>query len=475
MTAMRPLLVFVLATLSPACSDTPAPGDVTDIASDAMRTDTSAETNDALTDAVGSCSAITCAGAGQSCRAGTCTDDCRPADANACATGTVCDYADGRCRALADACVASATFEPCASSANPSRACGPGLQCDGQGSCLSVEGCNGLDCDASGRCWAASCSCTRPAPRCTPAPLARLNAPEFVGALDNGRDGEGAVALGFDDVCAAYAVTVISGPDYLRQVTADGTLTTWASVTNLDMGEVAVLRLPGGEFSDTLGDIAATYICCATCGCVETGTDARIGVVRLDRTSATRPLPNVLPAMATSGTGPFGNITLDSGPAGLTWGADHALYVGNVDANGDFSRIDLMAGSATSLTRFAARVVASTIFDAHSILVGLESGAVYRFDIYTGLSQLWAMLPAGATSLARDRFSGRVYAEMGGATPSIVSLAADGTGMNAFQTPPRVGRIAIAPDGYLYHLSVFPNVNWMSGDAIVRWPLPSTR
>jgi hypothetical protein len=315
----------------------------------------------------------------------------------------------------------------------------------------------------------------RPSPRCVPAPLARLNAPEFVGSLANGRDGEGAVALGFDDVCAAYAVTVISGPDYLRQLTADGMLTTWESVTNLDMGEVAVLRLPGGEFSDTLGDIAATYICCATCGCVETGTDARIGVVRLDRASTTRPLPNVLPAMATSGTGPFGNVTLDSGPAGLTWGADHALYVGNVDANGDFARIDLMAGTSTSLTRFAARVVASTIFDAHSILVGLESGAIYRFDIYTGLSQLWATLPAGATSLARDRFSGRVYAEIGGATPSIVSLAAGGTETTSFQSPPRLGRIAIAPDGYLYHLSVYPSVNWMSGDAIVRWPLPATR
>jgi hypothetical protein len=44
-----------------------------------------------------------------------------------------------------------------------------------------------------------------------------------------------------------------------------------------------------------------------------------------------------------------------------------------------------------------------------------------------------------------------------------------------FQRPRALGRIAIAPDGYLYHLNVFPNTNWMSGQTIQRWPLPMTR
>ncbi len=387
----------------------------------------------------------------------------------------VCDYSDGHCKPAADACLASATFAPCGMSGGVMRTCGPGLTCDGQGSCLDTEGCTGLDCDASGRCWAAACSCTRPAPHCTPAPLADLNRAEFSGSLANGSNAEGAFALGFDDTCAAYAVTMISGPDYLRQMTPDGTLTVWQSTTNLNMGEVAVLRLPGGEFTTTLGDVAATYICCATCGCVETGMDGRLGVIRLDRTSTTRPLPNVLAATPTSGTGPFGSPTLDTGPYGLTWGGDHALYVGNVHANGDFSRIDLVAGTSTSVTTFAARVVASAMFDPHSLLVAIEGGVVYRFDVYTGLSAPWATLPADATSLARDAFTGRVYAEVRTTPTSIVELQADGSGMTTFQMPPRIGRIAIAPDGFLYHVSVFPAANWMTHDSIVRWPLPTHR
>lgn len=426
-------------------------------------------------DTAPSCSAANCTGAGQSCRRGACVADCRPNDAQSCATGSVCDYSDGLCRAATDACLADTTFVPCGMSGGVMRTCGPGLQCDGQGSCLDTDGCAGLDCDASGRCWASSCSCTRPAPHCTPAPLDQLNRAEFTGSLVNNNNTEGAFSLGFDDVCAAYAVTMISGPDYLRQMTADGMFTQWTSTTNLNMGEVAVLRLPGGELSTTLGDVAATYICCAACGCVETGMDGRLGVVRLDRTSTTRPLPNVLAATPTTGTGPFGNTGLDTGPYGLTWGGDRALYVGNVHANGDFSRIDLAAGMATSVTTFSDRVVATTMFDAQSLLVAIQGGRVYAFNVYTGLSTLWSTLPADATSIARDRFTGHVFAEVHTAPPSIVELHADGTGMQIFQTPPRLGRIAIAPDGFLYHLSVYPLSNWMSHDSIVRWALPAHR
>ena len=106
--------------------------------------------------------------------------------------------------------------------------------------------------------------------------LARLNMADFAGSPVNGSDGEGAFALDFDALCNAYAVTMISGPDYLRQLAPDGTLTTWTSTTNLNMGEVAVKRLAVAEF-ETIGDIAATYICCATCGCIQTGLDGRLG------------------------------------------------------------------------------------------------------------------------------------------------------------------------------------------------------
>jgi hypothetical protein len=72
------------------------------------------------------------------------------------------------------------------------------------------------------------------------------------------------------------------------------------------------------------------------------------------------------------------------------------------------------------------------------------------------------------TSLVRDPWSGRVYAELSDA--SVVSFAADGSGLSTFQTAPALGRITIAPDGFLYHLTAgFP-----TQAAIVRWELPKT-
>ncbi|MBI2388315.1 MAG: hypothetical protein HYV09_01750 [Deltaproteobacteria bacterium] len=435
-------------------------------------TDAAAETAaDTSTIDAPTCDATTCSAPGSVCRAGACVADCRFAGAVACGSGDACDFTDGKCKPPSAACFLPAVFEPC----GDAKSCGPGLMCDGKGSCvLAGMACTGDACDATGRCWATGCPCERPAPRCTTATLDQLNTATFVGSPVNGRDQEGAVDLDFDDVCTAYAVTMISGPDYLRQLAPDGTLTSWTSTTNLNMGQVAVLRVPNGEFKE-LGDVAATYICCASCGCVETGEDGRLGVVHLDRASTTRPLPNVLPAKATSGSGPFGSPTLDAGPYALTWGADNALYAGNIETNGDFVRVDLAAKTTKNVTTFLARVTAAAIYDLARLLVATEGGKVYLLTTATGDRKEWAALPGHVTSLRRDKFTGRVYAEVATKPPQILEIAADGTGAKLFQTPPRLGRITIAPDNHLYHLSVFPEVFWKAKTSIVRWPLPATR
>ena len=106
----------------------------------------------------------------------------------------------------------------------------------------------------------------------------------------------------------------------------------------------------------------------------------------------------------------------------------------------------------------------------------MEGGKVFLVDPATGDRTDWASLPNHVTSLQRDQFTGRVYAEIASSPPRIVEISADGKSIADFQTPPRLGRIAIAPDGQLYHLSVFPAVHWKtSKDSIVRWPLPSKR
>ena len=427
-------------------------------------------------DAVPACTAASCVGAGKSCRKGACVDDCRPKEAGPCATGTTCDFTDGLCKDPKSPCfLPGDTFEECPGSSGSKRACGAGTFCDGKGTCVpALAGCRDLECDETGRCWGANCACDRPPGVCTPAKLDDLNRAEFVGALATDRDGEGAFDLDFDDICTAYVATMISGPDFLRQMTPDGTLTEWKSTTNLNMGQVSVLRIPAAEFK-TLGDVAATYICCAACGCVETGTDGRLGVIHLDRTSSTRPLPNVLPAKASSGTGPFRNTSIDTGPYGLVWGPDKALYVGNVDANGDFVRVDLATLAKTKVATFAARVTASAVFDLQRLLVATEGGKVFVLTTATGAVTDFATLKGDVTSLRRDRFTGRVYAEIHTTPPDIVEVTADGKSVSSFQKPPRIGRITIAPDGWLYHLSVFPAVGWKAKTAIVRWPLPAKR
>jgi hypothetical protein len=423
-------------------------------------------------DTSAACSPATCIGSGKSCRSGACVDDCRPASANACATGTACDFTDGACKDPKSPCFLAGAFEACGT-----KQCGPGSSCGDDVCVPSTTACSGIDCDETGRCWGKSCVCDRPAATCKPAPLDRMNQGDFVGSLVNMRDEEGAFDLDFDEICNAYAVTMISGPDYLRQLAPDGTFTEWASTTNLNMGQVAVLRALASEFK-VIGDIAATYICCASCGCIETGADGRLGVVHLDRTSSTRPLPNVLPAKPTTGTGPFGNATLDTGPYGLTWAGDKNLYVGNVETNGDYVRIDLTTTPPTStkLVTFAARVIAATPYDRLRLLVATEGGKVFLMKTKEGTSAEFATLPADATSIKRDRFTGRVYAEIRTTPPQILELSADGKTQTLFQKPPRLGRIAIAPDGWLYHLSVFPASGWKTTkDTIVRWELPSKR
>ena len=137
-------------------------------------------------------------------------------------------------------------------------------------------------------------------------------------------------------------VTLRSGTDYVRKLTPEGDLTTWAGVANLNMGEIKVLKAlvpasaPHGQPDalttqqqsqvEGIGEVAITYTCCPTCGCF---VDPPQGVARLDEENMMNPLPIIIAAMPTQGSGPFGNTPADAGPMGLTWGEDRVLYVGS--------------------------------------------------------------------------------------------------------------------------------------------------
>jgi len=262
-------------------------------------------------------------------------------------------------------------------------------------------------------------------------------------------------------------VTIISGTDYLRQLEPDGTLTVWDGVENLNMGEVAVLRPIGGEFGDDdePGEVALTYICCATCGCV--GDDPQ-GVARLDRAGEIS-LPMVVEAVPSQGTAPWGTAQLDTGPYGLTWGNDRTLYVGNTTVNGDLVRADLETGTQMELHRFDARVVATAVFGRTSLVVALEGGALHLASTTTDASRPLATLDGEVTSLVRDRLTGHLWVALGDGR--VLELDAAGTPVGALEPFPSPVRIAASPDGGLYALEPgFPQPG-----AITRTELPATR
>lgn len=420
------------------------------------------------------CSAATCTQPGFACVEGACVADCRRPNAVPCAQGTVCDVGSehtGLCTQPGTGCVIAGEADQCAQDdAGVALVCGPGTLCNGKGGCYAALPCRDFQCDSAG-CWGVDCSCTRPAATCSPAPL---GAPGEAGTLNDyafTRGGDGGIFdLDFDQKCNAWAVTMISGPDYLRSISPQGTVTSFTGVTNLNMGEVAAIQGKEGSFGGGLMDVALTYVCCQACGCVLSGSGGNPqGVAYLD--SATSTLPMKIPTVQFSqGAGPFGNASVDTGPYGLSWGLDRVLYAGNVDANGDFQALDLETSTKQIITTFGARVHASAPFDRMRMIVALEGGEVDLVPILgaSGSPQKLVDLGAHVTSVVRDRWSGRLYAEL--SDLRIVSFAADGSGVETFQTAPAKGRIAIAPDGYLYHLTV----GWPTEATIVRWELPTT-
>lgn len=426
----------------------------------------------------GGCSPA-CTLPGTVCINGSCASDCREPGAVPCASGDVCDVGSehpGQCVTPGTGCVISSAPEACSKGDGGSSAtCGPGSRCDGAGECYAALPCKGVTCKG-GTCWGTDCACTRPTPACAPAPLGKLgdagtlNDPKFIkcGSLSS-CDG-GIFDLDFDQKCGAWGVTMISGTDYLRHIDASGVVKEYAGVTNLNMGEVAAIQGDNGVFGGGLNDVALTYICCATCGCILSGSGGNPqGVAALDPANGTLPM-KIPTTKFSTGAGPFGNPSVDTGPYGLSWGLDRILYVGNVQANGDYHALDLSTSSSQVVATFGKRVLASAPFDKARMLVGLEGGEVMLTPVLggAGAPKTLITLSTHMTSLVRDSWSGRVYAELGDKT--IVSFDEGGKDLKTFQTAPAKGRITIAPDGYLYHLTV----GWPTTPEVVRWQLPTT-
>jgi hypothetical protein len=444
----------------PTSTDATTTADTTDDTTTTAPTTTTDPTGDpASSTGPGACA--DCGDPNQTCVDGTCVTTCQGQDPSPCPMDQVCDVISGECRPQGSACTLAGDSVACGA-----RTCGPGTACDDQSDCVPVAPCAGKACTEGGACWGLFCECERPV-SCSDPALADLNGP-FSDKI---------IGVDFADDCTAWMVTLRDGVDYLRRLEPDGTLTEWPGVSNLDMGEVKVLRsltVPGltapfpyatGDLPpapiEGLGEVAITYTCIGGCD----GDDPQ-GVARLVEEDVANPLPIVIIATVTTGLGPFEAAVADAGPQGLTWGVDRVLYVGNSTANGEYNRADLEAGTQELVTTLPARVHASAPVSSVHLLVALEGGGVYRYNVITQLATEVTQLGAHATSLSQDPFTNQVYAAL--STLEVVSIDPFTGVVDDFAVMPGKGRVAVSPSGKLYFI---PADYLVPGD-IASWDLP---
>jgi hypothetical protein len=401
----------------------------------------------------------------QQCIDDVCVTSCQGQDPDPCGPAQVCDVISGECKDPADACVLAGPSAAC-----DLTSCGPGTVCDGEGACVAIAPCADVACASDGACWGVDCACDRGL-TCTDPPIDALNGPFSVeiGGID------------FADDCQAWMVTLRSGPDYVRRLKPDGEVTQWTGVANLNMGEVKVLRqltvpeltapfpwtseAPPPSATEGLGEVAITYTCCPTCGCQANPPQ---GVARLVEEDLANPLPIVIVATATQGSGPFASNAADAGPHGLTWGVDRVLYVGNSSANGVFNSADLDTGTQTDEAMFDDRVSAAAPVSPAHLVIGVIGGDVFRFNVKTKQIEFVVDLGADITGFSHDKFSGLVYAGL--STLEIVSFDPFTGEVASFGMMPGKGRVAVSPSGTLYYTPV----KYLANFPITPYDLPDS-
>lgn len=410
-----------------------------------------------------------CSGPNERCVDGECETTCQGQLPDPCvASGRACDHISGECADPAGACVLEGEYTPCGG-----QLCGPGSVCDDQGECLPFPPCAGVACTDDNSCWGTFCSCERNID-CEPPTDDLLNGPFSTEISD----------LEFADDCTAWMVTLRSGTDFLRRLTPDGEVTQWAGVSNLNMGEVAVLKtltpppaaavpLPVGSGTvppppltvEGIGEVALSYICCSTCGCV---SDPPQGVSRLVEDDEALPLPLVIPAVLTQSSGPFGNVGADSGPFGLTWGIDRVLYVGNAEGNGTLHTADLEMETQQQISMFEERVTAAAPLTEAHIMVATLGGAIHRYNVITNAATEVVDVGQDVTNMSFDAFSGLLYVSL--RDFEIITLEPF-TGVTAtFQTMPARGRVTVSPNGRLY----YSPLGILDAQPISSWDLPDS-
>ena len=270
----------------------------------------------------------------------------------------------------------------------------------------------GTDCDdtdatvseAAGNCRA---SCTPP----SPSTLASSDPP-------------GVSDLQFDEDCNAWVTTLISGTDYVYMIDSTGSTTIYPGASNHNIGSVAL--------DPSSSSFAVSYNNVGYLG-VSSGTS--------------------IPVAATGGFAAgsnFANGYLRQSASSMAWDTDGCIWVPNFDISGSVDCFST-SGSYTTLTYFSS-YVESVALDESENLYASVGATVYAIDS-TGSTSAYVTVSDPVLDMAFD-ITGELYVLT--KANDIILVAAGGGSSSLYATVSSEGKLAISPDGTLFHLDSQP-------------------